>query len=606
MAYELSPYALLMGTISILALFLLFYPLYYRQKSRVAIYFLAMVASTVLWCIGYFLELAATDEATMMFWNFIQYLGILTLPPFFLLFILAFTHRHEIISKPILAFLFFPSLVHYFFLLTNESHSLFYVSVGVQSSSFGSSLDLTYGLLFYTNVVYSYLLLAFGYYLLVQTYIKSSESNPLYQKQLLVLIIGSTAPIIGNIIRIFYLIPTIDIDLTPISFVIAYIVFTYAIFEISFLDIVPFAHQFIITNLAEIGIITTTKDNRIIEINQPACQYIFERECPNIIGSDLFSILYSEKRLEPYHDGIRHIEHSLTEILEEPIQFEMEFELPRPRNQFFRITLQALRDKGETIGFIYIVQNISLEKEIETLLRKSIEFKNSLLTVISHDMKNQLMVIQGFTDVLRKELTLVQKYDELKEFLDGIDAKANQMQEIITDVRSYLKTMGTFGEPKDLSLINLKETISEVISSFKSAIKAKNLNLNVNWPSDPEIYTLADLRLRSVFNNLLDNALKWSPPDDAIEISVNKEDHFWVCSISDHGPGVPEEIKDEIFKPFVSIGSEDKVGSGLGLSISLEILQSYKSKIWIEDIKPHGAKFVFKLPITEKNKKSDV
>ena len=63
------------------------------------------------------------------------------------------------------------------------------------------------------------------------------------------------------------------------------------------------------------------------------------------------------------------------------------------------------------------------------MLRKSIDFKNSLLGVISHDFKNQLMVIQGFTDVLRKELVAAhtKNFDELEESLNGIDAKATQM-----------------------------------------------------------------------------------------------------------------------------------------------------------------------------------
>ena len=158
--------------------------------------------------------------------------------------------------------------------------------------------------------------------------------------------------------------------------------------------------------------------------------------------------------------------------------------------------------------------------------------------------------------------------------------------------------MGIF-EKAQLSVINLRETIIEVISSFETAMKSKNIKIDVNWPSEPKIYTLADLRLHSVFNNILDNAIKWSPPNDVIEISVKKENQFWICSIGDHGPGVPDGIKEEIFKPFVSIGPDGKVGSGLGLSISLEILQSYKSRIYIKDVKPRGVKLVFRLPIVK-------
>jgi signal transduction histidine kinase len=359
---------------------------------------------------------------------------------------------------------------------------------------------------------------------------------------------------------------------------------------------------FIINNIEEIGIVAINKDGQVVDINDQACRFIFRRECQDAIEKNLFEILYAQERFKDYHERIRRVESIITEILDVPLHFELE--LPQPqesRNQFLRVILKAIRDKGQLLGFLIFIHDKTLEKEMELILRKSIDFKTSLLSVISHDMKNQLMVIQGFTDVLRKELQDHNNFNELEESLNGIDAKANQMQNIITDVRSYLKTIGTFGVTKELSTINLREVITESISGFESAKKHKNLEINVEWPRESKLFTRADLRLRSVFNNLLDNAIKWSPPNDVIEVVVTKENLFWRCSISDHGSGVPEGIKDEIFKPFISIGSKDKVGSGLGLSTSLEILQSYNSKIWIEDVEPKGARFIFRLPIAQNN-----
>ncbi len=605
MSYEFSVYGLLMGAVSVLALFLLLYPLFFRPKSRITWYFIAMIGSTAIWCIGNTFEILAIDKPTMMFWTKFAWIGIATLSPLFLLFVLAFINNHVHVSKPFIGLLFFLPFFHYLCLLTNDSHHLFYQSVAINHQTPFISLDRVYGPITYFHTFYSYLLLTIGVFLLVRTYLNSTEINLLYQKQLRIVIIGLSVPIIWNITYLFNIIfpnisPLSFLDLTAISFVICYILFSYALFEVDFLDIIPFTHRFILKNLGDIGIVSTNKDNLIIDINPRACQYIFETGCQDIIGNDLFATLYEQERLKPYYEEIRLMERSLSEI-HESLSFEMEFlDSPEPSEQFFRITLKPIRDKGNVLGFIYIVQNIFLEKEIELLLRKSIDFKNSLLGVISHDFKNQLMVIQGFTDVLRKELVAAhtKNFDELEESLNGIDAKATQMEEILTDVRSYLKTMGIF-EKAQLSVINLRETIIEVISSFETAMKSKNIKIDVNWPSEPKIYTLADLRLHSVFNNILDNAIKWSPPNDVIEISVKKEKQFWICSIGDHGPGVPDGIKEEIFKPFVSIGPDSKVGSGLGLSISLEILQSYKSRIYIKDVKPRGVKLVFRLPIVK-------
>ena len=364
----------------------------------------------------------------------------------------------------------------------------------------------------------------------------------------------------------------------------------------------PFAHRFIIQNLPDIGIITTDKENIIVDINSVACQYIVKRECQEFIGRELFSIIYAQERLKPYHEKIQQVEHSLLD-LQDSASFEMELsEEEELERQFFRVTIKVVREltTQNIQGFIYIVQNISLEKEMELLLRKNIDFKDSLLSVISHDMKNQLMVIQGFTDVLRSELAELEKFSELEEYLNGINAKTYEMQTTITDIRSYLKTLGTFEEEKELAIVDIREEVNYVIFSLESAIRSKNIRLNVVWPEEHDILTRADVRLRSVFNNLLDNAIKWSPPNGSVKIAIERTRIFWLCSIEDHGPGVPNDLKEEIFKPFKGFGSGDKVGSGLGLSITSEILQSYKSSIWIEDVIPHGARFLFRLPIVEK------
>lgn len=599
--YEFSVFALILGAITTLAILIGLYPLIYRQKSYLMYHYVAMIGSTILWCLGYTLEILATDKATMMLWTYLEYIGVVTLPPLFLLFVLTFTH-HEIASRPLSGLLFFPPIIHWLLLITNDSHNLFYEEVNLNTQTPFISLERIYGPIFYSHTVYSYLLICVGFILLVRAYFRvaASQENVLYQKQLQIMILGMIAPFIGNLIRIFKLITPLDfLDLTPISFVIYYVLFAFALFEIGFLDIVPFAHRSIIRDLGDIGIVATNQNNIIVDINPKACEYLVANGCQNLVGRNLYSIIYSQERLKPYYEGIREIENSLAEIHDNILNFEMELLDPLdPQREYYRITLKALREK-EIIGFIYIVQNISLEKEIELLLRKNIDFKTSLLSVISHDLKNQLMIIQGFTDVLRKELSQDRNFAEFEESLQGIDAKTNQMQQIITDVRSYLKTMGTFNERKELSVVDLNDIIKEIVRSFEATIKKKNLEIKVTLPIAQEIHTMADIRLSSVFNNLLDNAIKWSPDNDIVEIIVSKQDQFWICSIIDHGPGVPEELKDEIFKPFVSIGPEDKVGSGLGLSISLEILQSYKSRIWIEDVKPHGAKFIFKLPIVK-------
>ena len=187
---------------------------------------------------------------------------------------------------------------------------------------------------------------------------------------------------------------------------------------------------------------------------------------------------------------------------------------------------------------------------------------------------------------------------DLLVFLEGIDAKVNEATSVIQQVRNYLKSMGTFDEQVPLSVIDLKPILDSVLSSLKPQIDEKQLDLKISLPKEhKKIQTLADLRVRSVFINILDNSIKWSPDKGDITILVEVKDDFWYFSFSDQGEGVPDSMKKLIFKPFIAFGPEEKSGSGLGLSIADEILQSFQGRIWVEDNSPHGAKFVFNLPV---------
>ncbi|MFX1517599.1 MAG: histidine kinase N-terminal 7TM domain-containing protein, partial [Promethearchaeota archaeon] len=352
--YEFTPFGVVMGAVTVLAIGIAIYPLIFRPKSRLIFHFVSLIGSNVIWSTGYTLQIFATDQTLKFFWVKVEYIGIVLIAPLFLYFVLVFTQRIKIAKKPIMGFLFFPPFLHWLLLATNESHGLFYKSVTINTEGPFKTLTAEYGPIFYSHTVYSYLLILFAFLLLIRTYLEISNTpggNVIFHKQILILIIGTIFPLIGNLIRIFHIPPFTFIDLTPIAFMICYILFFYAIFEIGFLDIVPFAHQSIIRNLADIGIVATTADNLIVDINEKACQYIFEGEkCPNIIGTNLFSILFSLDRLKPYHESIRRIENYLQEISGEIIDFEMEFlDSPDPHNQAFKVTLQALRDKGEVI-----------------------------------------------------------------------------------------------------------------------------------------------------------------------------------------------------------------------------------------------------------------
>ncbi|MFX1284028.1 MAG: histidine kinase N-terminal 7TM domain-containing protein [Promethearchaeota archaeon] len=600
MAYELSVYALIMGMISLLAISLGSYAFFFRPRSRVAIHFLLMVAATACWCVGYFLELAATDENTMMFWNYFQYLGILTLPPLLLLFILIFTQRYEITSKPFIGLFFFPPFVHYIFLLTNDTlHSFFYLSVGVQISDLGSSLDLAYGPLFYTNVIYSYILLAIGYYLLIHTYLSTSETNLLYKKQLQILIFGTTVPIIGNIIRIFYLIPSLDLDLTPTSFVIAYIVFAYALYGISFLDIVPIARQRVFEEILD-GIVVIDRDWRVIDLNSAAHDILLPRlELSEIYGKNIFPLLKAEILQKAYNEKIDEVQHGLEELQTgTSSMYSTEFDILVPQDvpkKFYDLLASPLRSPSnrDILGFVVILRDITDHVTAELTFQQKNRMQDLILKLLSHDLYNHLNVLDGYTEIAAQATDL----EGTKEGLLAIRVKSNATMRLIEEVTAYLKVEDVL-RSSPTEKYELIGAIQAAIKQLQPEINAKKLSVELKLLEGPA-YILANLAMNSVILNLIANAIKFSPPQGIIEICLIDTNNDWQVSIADQGSGIPDGLKKQVFEPFAAFGEQK--GIGLGLTIAFQAIQFFLGRMWIEDAKPQGTIFYFEIPKRAEN-----
>jgi signal transduction histidine kinase len=270
------------------------------------------------------------------------------------------------------------------------------------------------------------------------------------------------------------------------------------------------------------------------------------------------------------------------------------------RKSHFQISIETLHEGTNQIGFIYLIQDITSDREVTILLETSNEFKQSLLNIISHDLKNSIHVIRGFTDLLRSSIADVNTSLETERYLESIAFRAKEMEEIIDQTREYVITLDT-QDFRDLELkpIDLQHEFSRIRHAFQVEIKKKELVLEESWPQNQEISTLGDYRINSVLRNLLDNAIKFSPKGGIIEVEIKKQEHTqdWLFRISDSGPGIPKDGQDEIFKPFAAIGPPEKRGSGFGLSITYNIVQSYQGKIWFEENKPTGTSIFLSLPI---------
>jgi len=133
---------------------------------------------------------------------------------------------------------------------------------------------------------------------------------------------------------------------------------------------------------------------------------------------------------------------------------------------------------------------------------------------------------------------------------------------------------------------------------MKVLAESKNLLLDFRKFSEPQVLAEAE-KLKRVFINLLDNAIKFTPPGGRVEVLVGQEDRQARVSVSDTGPGLSQEEIQHIFDRFYR-GSKDNItpGSGLGLSIARAIVESHRGKIEVTSQPGQGAIFVVILPLS--------
>lgn len=242
----------------------------------------------------------------------------------------------------------------------------------------------------------------------------------------------------------------------------------------------------------------------------------------------------------------------------------------------------------------------SLKREKEKL-EKQLKFKDQILAMLAHDLRSPLTAASMAVETIE----LVQSYpnkekaSELKQKLHQQAKRQFQiMNNMITELLEASKTMRDELNvlPTELSLLSLCD---EIISFLKPKLEEKKQNLIKDIPQDlPSVYADPEL-IRQVIVNLLENAIKFTPNNGEITISIlHRTSQKIQVSILDTGPGIPNEKKELIFQNHFRL-KRDKTtdGYGLGLALCQKVVNSHYGQIWVDSTIDKGSCFHFTLPV---------
>ncbi|MFQ5584737.1 MAG: ATP-binding protein, partial [Calditrichia bacterium] len=308
---------------------------------------------------------------------------------------------------------------------------------------------------------------------------------------------------------------------------------------------------------------------------------------------------FNEKSHEKLRNIVDHFRDETTERLGNVENIELE--LMKNGDEAIPVSISAFPyyQRREKVGFFIVVNDLRLVKRLERI-------KADFNSMVVHDLRSPMNVIQGFIELIRNEV-VGQINAEQEELLDI--AREN-VKKVLTLVDNFLVAskieVGRFNIDPKLNEINA--LIERIVENHRVLISNKSIKLSANLDRNLPLLFFDSLRIEQVINNLLSNAMKFTGENGRITINtellkkqIKGEDKFYsAISVEDEGGGIPPEKIDTIFEKYEQVDSDSGMsvaGTGLGLAICKEIVHLHGGEIWVTSEVGKGSKFTFTLPI---------
>jgi len=256
--------------------------------------------------------------------------------------------------------------------------------------------------------------------------------------------------------------------------------------------------------------------------------------------------------------------------------------------------LSLIVEKGRLVSEL-LVQKKAIETQNEELSRLN-DLKNRFLGIAAHDLRSPLGVIQTTVDLLLGPDAHLYEAEN-KILLEAVGNQARHMLVLINDLLDYSEIeAGTL--PLSYESIDVRSFLDALVRDLSRIAAIKDTEVIYEIAVGERL--VADKhRLRQVLENLISNAIKFSPPGSQIKVDVAREQDHWRFNVRDQGPGIKPEERENLFKPFTRLSARPTAGeksTGLGLAISRWVIEAHSGEIGVESELGKGSNFWFTIP----------
>ena len=337
----------------------------------------------------------------------------------------------------------------------------------------------------------------------------------------------------------------------------------------------------IITGFVD-GLIVLDKENKIILIN-PEGEKFLDVEAKKIEGKILETLVKKP--------SLKKLAELLSAKETERGVFRKELSFKKPTERILEITTISLSPREESV---VILHDISREKLIERI-------KTEFVSLTAHQLRTPLSAIKWTLRMLL-DGDLGKITAEQRDFIEKTYQSNERMIFLINDLLDITRIEEGRYLYKPV-LADFEAICQFVINSFKEEIKKKEIKFEFKKPQKKLPQVKVDVeRIRLTFNNLLDNAIRYTPAGGKVTVSLRHVKKEIELSIKDTGVGIPKDQQGRVFTKFFRGANVMRMateGSGLGLFITKNIIEAHGGKIWFESEEGKGATFYFTLPTKE-------
>ena len=309
-----------------------------------------------------------------------------------------------------------------------------------------------------------------------------------------------------------------------------------------------------------------------------------------LVGVAYQKVIENSQIVDLLHAAIRHGEER---------QQEVEMTLPGTTTPLILQTQTALV-RSQNTHFPRVIGAVAVFNDI-TEIRNLERLKTSFVSAVSHELRTPLTAIKGFVTTLLQDHENYFDNQTRNEFYEIIESECDRLKRLIDDLLSVSRIEAGHSLEMHRDPFSPLKVAIRVVRAHKSF--AQNHKLILDAPKDLPFIVGDEDKFEQILNNLISNAIKYSPQGGEIRLTLRAEDEILKISVQDHGIGVPADKLQRIFSKFERVDNSNTRrtgGTGIGLFLVKHLVEQHGGKVWLESTLGEGSTFFIELPFSAK------